>query len=108
MSAATGELSLGNIILPYDYSTLGFAYLTMLGLAEQVISHMRVWCPWATTANYVMRMAPIIYWAFQARPFLSTEGSSEGNPGHDNKSRAPTICSGHLKRTVYLKLVEIS
>ncbi|KAJ9059727.1 hypothetical protein DSO57_1036408 [Entomophthora muscae] len=107
MSAATGELPLVNTILPYDYSTL-VAYLTMLGLAEQVIPHMRAWCPWATAANYVMRMPPIIYWAFQARPFLLTEGSSEGNPGHDNKSRAPTICSGHLKRTVYLKLVEIS
>ncbi|KAJ9065234.1 hypothetical protein DSO57_1021690 [Entomophthora muscae] len=82
MSAVTGELSLVTTIPFYDYSKLGFAYLTMLGLAEQVTPHMRVWRPWATAANYVMRMAPIIYWNFQARPFPLIESSPEGNPGH--------------------------
>ncbi|KAJ9070604.1 hypothetical protein DSO57_1006019 [Entomophthora muscae] len=83
MSATTGVLSLVNSILSYNYNKLGFVYLTMLELAEQVVPHMRVWRPWATAANYVMRMAPIIYWAFQAQPFLLTEGSLGSNPGHE-------------------------
>ncbi|KAJ9074299.1 hypothetical protein DSO57_1007989 [Entomophthora muscae] len=36
--------------------------------------------PWATAANYVVRMAPVIYWAFP-----STKGSPGDNPGHDRK-----------------------
>ncbi|KAJ9087782.1 hypothetical protein DSO57_1029758 [Entomophthora muscae] len=79
MSAATGELPLVPSVSSYDYSKLGFAYLTMLGLTEKVIPHMRVWRTWATAANYVMWMAPVIYWAFP-----STEGSPGSNPGHDN------------------------
>ncbi|KAJ9048231.1 hypothetical protein DSO57_1037112, partial [Entomophthora muscae] len=60
---------------------IGFAYLAMLGLTEQVIPHMGVWRPLATAANYVMRMSPVIYWVFQAQPFPSTEGSPGSNPG---------------------------
>ncbi|KAJ9081054.1 hypothetical protein DSO57_1018675 [Entomophthora muscae] len=37
MSAATGELPLIPSASSYDYSKLWFAYLTMLGLTEQVI-----------------------------------------------------------------------
>ncbi|KAJ9049375.1 hypothetical protein DSO57_1025197 [Entomophthora muscae] len=55
----------------------------MLGLTEKVIPHMGVWRPWAIAANYVMWMALIIYWVFQAQPFPLTEGSPGGNPGHD-------------------------
>ncbi|KAJ9068043.1 hypothetical protein DSO57_1032683, partial [Entomophthora muscae] len=55
----------------------------MMGLSKQVITHMGVCCPWATAANYVMQMAPIIYWEFQAQPFPLTEGSPGSNPGHD-------------------------
>ncbi|KAJ9079790.1 hypothetical protein DSO57_1031891 [Entomophthora muscae] len=84
MSAATGELPLIPSASLYDYSKLGFAYLTMLGLTEQVIPHMGVWRPWATAANYVMQMAPVIYWAFQAHPFPSTKGSPGSHPGHDS------------------------
>ncbi|KAJ9054952.1 hypothetical protein DSO57_1009110 [Entomophthora muscae] len=91
MSAATGELPLIPSASLYDYSKLGFAYLTMLGLTEQVIPHMGVWRPWATAANYVMQMAPVIYWAFQARPFPSTKGSPGSPPGHDNHSIVNTI-----------------
>ncbi|KAJ9082450.1 hypothetical protein DSO57_1004371 [Entomophthora muscae] len=83
MNATTEELSLVNIIPSYSYSKLGFGYLNMLRLAEEVISHMIVWCPWATAANYVMKIALVIYWALQDRPFSLTKGSPKGNPGHD-------------------------
>ncbi|KAJ9057468.1 hypothetical protein DSO57_1022416 [Entomophthora muscae] len=69
MSAATGELSLISSALLYDY--------------KQVIPHMGVWRPWATAANYMMQMAPIIYWAFQAQPFPLNKGSPGSSPGHD-------------------------
>ncbi|KAJ9064528.1 hypothetical protein DSO57_1029616 [Entomophthora muscae] len=82
MSAATGKLPLIPSASSYDYSKLGFSYLTMLGLTEQVIPHMGVWKPWATAANYVMQVAPVIYWAFQAQPFPSTKGSPGSHPGH--------------------------
>ncbi|KAJ9049040.1 hypothetical protein DSO57_1028654 [Entomophthora muscae] len=84
MSTATGELPLIPSASLYDYSKLIFAYLAMLGLTEQVIPHMGVWCPWATTANYVMWMAPVIYWSFQAWPFPSTKDSPGSPPGHEN------------------------
>ncbi|KAJ9054500.1 hypothetical protein DSO57_1013799 [Entomophthora muscae] len=93
MSAATGELPLVLSASSYDYSKLRFAYLTMLGLTEQVIPHMGVWHPWATTANHVMCMAPIIYWAFQTRPFPLTESSPGSNLGHDNLSSNAHVAS---------------
>ncbi|KAJ9076050.1 hypothetical protein DSO57_1029862, partial [Entomophthora muscae] len=39
-----------------------------LGLADQVVSHTESWCPLATAVNYIVRIAPIIYIAFQAQP----------------------------------------
>ncbi|KAJ9071027.1 hypothetical protein DSO57_1001275 [Entomophthora muscae] len=66
MSAAKGKLSLVSSVSSYDFSKLGFAYLIILGLSEQLISHIEVWRPWATAANYVMKMTPVICWAFQA------------------------------------------
>ncbi|KAJ9078485.1 hypothetical protein DSO57_1006260 [Entomophthora muscae] len=56
MSAVTGELPCVPSASSYDYSKLGFVYLTMLGLTEQVIPHMGVWRPWATAVNYVMQI----------------------------------------------------
>ncbi|KAJ9069232.1 hypothetical protein DSO57_1020677 [Entomophthora muscae] len=83
MSAITGELPLVPSASSYDYSKLGFTYLTMLGLTKQVIPHMRVWRPWATAANYVIQMALVIYWASQAQLFPLTKGSPGSHPGHD-------------------------
>ncbi|KAJ9084649.1 hypothetical protein DSO57_1022136 [Entomophthora muscae] len=83
MSTATREPPLVPSASSYDYSKLGFAYLIMMGLTEQIIPHMGVWRPWATAANHVMQMTPVIYWAFQAQPFPLTKGSPGSNPGHD-------------------------
>ncbi|KAJ9077594.1 hypothetical protein DSO57_1015218 [Entomophthora muscae] len=82
---ASRQVSLVTVtnIPSYDYRKIGFTYFAILGLAEQVIPHMGVWRPWATAANYAMRMVPVIYWAFQARPFPSTKVSPESNLGHD-------------------------
>ncbi|KAJ9088663.1 Sodium channel protein type 4 subunit alpha [Entomophthora muscae] len=51
-----------------DFSKLGFVYITVLGLADQVVPHTGSWRPLATALNYLVRIAPIVYMAFQARP----------------------------------------
>ncbi|KAJ9080084.1 hypothetical protein DSO57_1028839 [Entomophthora muscae] len=51
-----------------DFSKLGFVYITVLGLANQVVPHTGSWHPLATALNYLVRIAPIVYMAFQARP----------------------------------------
>ncbi|KAJ9089174.1 hypothetical protein DSO57_1015502 [Entomophthora muscae] len=58
----------------HDFSKLGFVYLTVLGLTNQVMPHPRNWHPWATAANHLVRMAHILHMAFQAWP-ASPEGS---------------------------------
>ncbi|KAJ9077074.1 hypothetical protein DSO57_1020193 [Entomophthora muscae] len=108
MSAATGELHLVPSASSYDYSKLGFAYLTMLGLTEQMISHMRVWRPWATSTNYVMLMAPVIYGAFQAQPFPLTKGSPGSHPGHDNFSQNLALATTEPRQLITSVSIQIS
>ncbi|KAJ9050838.1 hypothetical protein DSO57_1010390 [Entomophthora muscae] len=51
-----------------DFSKLGFVYITVLGLADQVVPHTGSWRPLATALNYLVCIVPIVYMAFQARP----------------------------------------
>ncbi|KAJ9062914.1 hypothetical protein DSO57_1005716 [Entomophthora muscae] len=51
-----------------DFSKLGFVYITVFGLANQVVPHTGSWRPLATALNYLVHIAPIVYMAFQARP----------------------------------------
>ncbi|KAJ9073435.1 hypothetical protein DSO57_1016486 [Entomophthora muscae] len=59
-----------------DFSKLGFVYITVLGLANQVVPHTGSWRPLATALNYLVCIAPIVYMAFQAWP-ASPVGSSQ-------------------------------
>ncbi|KAJ9070823.1 hypothetical protein DSO57_1003288 [Entomophthora muscae] len=71
-----------------DFSKLGFVYITVLGLANQVVSHTGSWRPLATALNYLVCIAPIVYMIFQARPASQVGvqlGSNMGrDTGHDN------------------------
>ncbi|KAJ9073164.1 hypothetical protein DSO57_1019384 [Entomophthora muscae] len=67
----------------YDYSKLGFAYVTLLGFTEQVIPHMGAWQPRASAVNYMMRIAPVVYWAFQSCPKTLFADKSDTPPVHD-------------------------
>ncbi|KAJ9056868.1 hypothetical protein DSO57_1028420 [Entomophthora muscae] len=40
----------------------------ILGLGNQVVPHTGSWCFLATAVNYLVRIAPVVYLAFQARP----------------------------------------
>ncbi|KAJ9049050.1 hypothetical protein DSO57_1028664 [Entomophthora muscae] len=51
-----------------DFSKLGLVYITVLGLADQVLPHTGSWRPLATALNYLVCIAPIVYMVFQARP----------------------------------------
>ncbi|KAJ9058928.1 hypothetical protein DSO57_1007331 [Entomophthora muscae] len=51
-----------------DFSKVGLVYITVLGLANQAVSHTESWRPLATAVNYLVRIAPILYMAFQAQP----------------------------------------
>ncbi|KAJ9048813.1 hypothetical protein DSO57_1031102 [Entomophthora muscae] len=56
------------VLSTQDFSKLGFLYITVLGLDNQVVPHTEIWCPWVTAANYLIKIAPIVYMAFQAWP----------------------------------------
>ncbi|KAJ9049059.1 hypothetical protein DSO57_1028568 [Entomophthora muscae] len=51
-----------------DFSKLGFVYITILGLADQVVPHTGSWHPLATALNYLVQITPIVYMVYQARP----------------------------------------
>ncbi|KAJ9068103.1 hypothetical protein DSO57_1032017 [Entomophthora muscae] len=59
---------LPNVPPAQDFSKLGFVYITVLGLANQVVPHTGSMRPLATAVNYLVRIAPIVYMAFQAWP----------------------------------------
>ncbi|KAJ9073251.1 hypothetical protein DSO57_1018565 [Entomophthora muscae] len=61
-------LPLPNTSPVQDFSNLGFFYIAVLGLANQVVPHTGSWRPLATAVNYLVRIAPIVYMAFQAWP----------------------------------------
>ncbi|KAJ9065974.1 hypothetical protein DSO57_1014219 [Entomophthora muscae] len=67
-----------------DFSKLGFVYITVLGLANQVVSHTGSWCPLATAINYLVCIAPIVYMAFQARPAFLVGVQLDSGMGRDN------------------------
>ncbi|KAJ9084715.1 hypothetical protein DSO57_1021358 [Entomophthora muscae] len=42
------------------FSNLGFVYITVLGLANQVVPHTESWRILATAVNYIVRIVPIV------------------------------------------------
>ncbi|KAJ9083328.1 hypothetical protein DSO57_1035783 [Entomophthora muscae] len=74
---------LPNTPLVQDFSKLGFVYITVLGLANQVVPHTRSWRPLATAVNYLVRIAPIVYMAFQAQPASPAGVQPDSGMGRD-------------------------
>ncbi|KAJ9070341.1 hypothetical protein DSO57_1009184 [Entomophthora muscae] len=67
-----------------DFSKLGFVYITVLGLANQAMSYTGNWQSLATAVNYLPRIAPIVYLAFQAWPASPVGVKPDSGIGHDN------------------------
>ncbi|KAJ9088978.1 hypothetical protein DSO57_1017585 [Entomophthora muscae] len=66
-----------------DFSKLGFVYITVLGLANQVVPHTVSWRPLATALNYLVWISPIVYMAFQARPASPVGVQPDSDMGRD-------------------------
>ncbi|KAJ9077038.1 hypothetical protein DSO57_1020435 [Entomophthora muscae] len=79
-----------------DFSKLGFVYITVLGLADQVVPHAGSWRPLATALNYLVRIAPIVYIAFQARPASPVGVQLDSSMGRDS-SEKPASCTYYQK-----------
>ncbi|KAJ9061173.1 hypothetical protein DSO57_1023180 [Entomophthora muscae] len=66
-----------------DFSKLGVIYITVLGLADQVMLYTGSWRPLATALNYLVCIAPIVYMAFQARPASPMGVQQDSSMGRD-------------------------
>ncbi|KAJ9071595.1 hypothetical protein DSO57_1035436 [Entomophthora muscae] len=75
---------LPNVPPTQDFSKLGFVYITVLGLANQVVPHTGSWRPLATALNYLVQIAPIVYMAFQAQPASPVGVQTDSDMGCDN------------------------
>ncbi|KAJ9089845.1 hypothetical protein DSO57_1008804 [Entomophthora muscae] len=75
---------LPNTPLTQDFSKLGFVYITVLGLANQVVPHTGSWRPLATALNYLVFMVPIVYMAFQAQPASPVGVQPDSGMGYDS------------------------
>ncbi|KAJ9068741.1 hypothetical protein DSO57_1025586 [Entomophthora muscae] len=69
-----------------DFSKLGFVYITVLGLANQVVPHTGSWRPLVTALNYLVCIAPIVYMAFQDRPASPLGVHPDSSMGRDKDS----------------------
>ncbi|KAJ9081257.1 hypothetical protein DSO57_1016641 [Entomophthora muscae] len=65
-----------------DFSKLGFVYITVLGMANQVVPHTGSWSSLATALNYLVCIAPIVYMAFQAQPASPVGVQLDSGMGH--------------------------
>ncbi|KAJ9084784.1 hypothetical protein DSO57_1020726 [Entomophthora muscae] len=68
-----------------DFSKLGFVYIIVLGLANQVAPHTGSWCPWAIAVNYLARITSIVYMAFQAQPASPVGVQLNSSMGRDSE-----------------------
>ncbi|KAJ9090231.1 hypothetical protein DSO57_1004484 [Entomophthora muscae] len=76
----------------YPLSTLPPAQDFILGLANQVAPHTGSWHSLATAINHLVRIAPIVYLAFQARP-----ASPVGVQPHSDMSHDTMLIMGSLQ-----------
>ncbi|KAJ9064912.1 hypothetical protein DSO57_1025438 [Entomophthora muscae] len=80
-----------------DFSKLGFVYITVLGLADQVVPHTGNWRPLATALNYLVYIELIVYMAFQARPASPVGVQPDSGMGCDRDCHALPQRAGSLK-----------
>ncbi|KAJ9084790.1 hypothetical protein DSO57_1020594 [Entomophthora muscae] len=87
-----------------DFSKLGFVYITVLGLADQVVPHTGTWRPLATALNYLVCIAPIVYMAFQARRASPMGVQPDSSMGRD-KNRVSICISIVSIRVIQVRVV---
>ncbi|KAJ9085370.1 hypothetical protein DSO57_1014789 [Entomophthora muscae] len=75
-----------------DFSKSGFVYITVLGLANQVVPHTGSWRPFATALNYLVCIAPIVYMSFQAWPASPVGVQLDSGMGCDSEEGTMSLC----------------
>ncbi|KAJ9069100.1 hypothetical protein DSO57_1021993 [Entomophthora muscae] len=98
---------LPNVPPTQDFSKLGFVYITVLGLAKQVVPHTGSWRPLATALNYLVWIVPIVYKAFQAWPASPVGVQLDSDMGRDTTGRKAPL-SGSTLSTPPMTLSEAS
>ncbi|KAJ9061327.1 hypothetical protein DSO57_1021786 [Entomophthora muscae] len=90
------------------FRKLGFVYITVLGLADQVVPHTGSWRPLATALNYLVCIAPIVYMAFQAWPASPVGVQPDSSMGRDSSRHLEDLkfCHDHQIRILHGKLFE--
>ncbi|KAJ9062761.1 hypothetical protein DSO57_1007117 [Entomophthora muscae] len=83
---------LPNVPLTQDFSKLGFVYITVLGLADQVVPHTESWRPIAAALNYLVCIAPIVYMALQAQPASPVGVQPDSGMGRDSWDENTAKC----------------
>ncbi|KAJ9066627.1 hypothetical protein DSO57_1007701 [Entomophthora muscae] len=73
-----------------EFSKLGFVYIAIFGLANQDVPHTGGWHPWATAVSYLVRIAWIVYMAFQAWPAAPVGVQPETDMGQGTQG-LPTL-----------------
>ncbi|KAJ9065338.1 hypothetical protein DSO57_1020696 [Entomophthora muscae] len=84
------------------FSKLGFVYITVLGLANQVVPHTGSWRPLATALNYLVCIAPIVYMAFQAWPASPVGVQPDSGMGRDTYQESILLVSQRWGVACYL------
>ncbi|KAJ9071084.1 hypothetical protein DSO57_1000759 [Entomophthora muscae] len=102
MKEITTTFPLPNAPPAQDFSKLGFVYITVLGLADQVVSHTGTWCPLATAVNYLARIAPILYMALQAWPASPVRVQPDSGLGCDSSCICFCYSTSHLQSALGL------
>ncbi|KAJ9078174.1 hypothetical protein DSO57_1009587 [Entomophthora muscae] len=85
-------LSLPNEPPAQDFSKLGFVYITVLRLGNQVVPHTWSMRSLVTTVNYLVRIAPTVYMAFQAQPASPMGVQPDSGMGRDTELQ---FCKTH-------------
>ncbi|KAJ9079786.1 hypothetical protein DSO57_1031958 [Entomophthora muscae] len=85
---------LPNVPPAQDFSKLGVLYIKVLGLTNHVVPYTGSWCYLATAMNYFVRIAPIVYMAFQTRPASPVGVQLDSDMRHDTLFLTPIHFSG--------------
>ncbi|KAJ9057921.1 hypothetical protein DSO57_1017922 [Entomophthora muscae] len=75
-----------------EFSNLGFVYITVLGLANQVVPRTGNWQSLANTVNYLASIALFVYLAFQAQPASLAGVQPDSGMGHDTATKLASSC----------------
>ncbi|KAJ9081633.1 hypothetical protein DSO57_1012516 [Entomophthora muscae] len=76
-----------------DFSKLGGIYIKVLGIVNQIVPHTGNWHHWATAMKYLVRIAPIMYMAFQGWSYSPLGVQPDSSMGCDSSNPSYLVSS---------------